>query len=71
MDPKRTKFTYYEGASRLSETAAPNTKNRSHRISAVIDMPEKGGDGVIVAEGGMSAGFALYVKDGKLAYHYN
>jgi arylsulfatase len=70
-DPNRTKFTYYPGTSRLAETAAPNTKNRSHRIGAVIDMPTKGGEGVIVAEGGGSAGFSLYVQDGKLAYHYN
>ena len=34
-------------------------------------MPEKGGEGVIVAEGGSSAGFALYVQDGKLVYHFN
>jgi arylsulfatase A-like enzyme len=70
-DPSRTKFTYFAGTSRLSETAAPNTKNCSHRISAVIEMPEKGGEGVIVAEGGISAGFSLYVQDGKLVYHYN
>src|SRR5262245_30964879 len=70
-DPNRTKFTYYTGALRLPETASPNTKNRSHRITAVIEMPEKGGEGVIVAAGGGSAGYALYVKDGKLAYHYN
>ena len=70
-DPNRTKFTYYAGASRLPETAAPNTKNRSHRITAEIEMPVKGGEGVIVAEGGKSAGFSLYVQNGKLNYHYN
>ena len=70
-DPNRTKFTYFAGASRLAETAAPNTKNRSHRISAVIDMPDSGGEGVIVAEGGKSAGFALYIQNGNLVYHYN
>jgi arylsulfatase len=70
-DPDRTKFTYYAGATRLAEAASPNTKNRSHRISAVIEMPEKGGEGVIVASGGSSSGYSLYVKDGKLAYHYN
>jgi arylsulfatase len=34
-------------------------------------MPEKGGEGEIVASGGSSSGYSLYVKDGKLAYHYN
>jgi len=70
-DPNWTKFTYYVGASRLPETASPNTKNRSHRITAVIAMPEKGGEGVIVSAGGQSAGYVLYVQDGKLVYHYN
>jgi hypothetical protein len=37
----------------------------------VIEMPDKGGEGVIVSAGGASAGYALYVKDGKLVYHYN
>jgi arylsulfatase A-like enzyme len=69
-DPNRTHFTYYSGATRLAETAAPNTKNVSHRITAHIDMAE-GGEGVILAEGGISAGFALYVQNGKLVYHYN
>jgi arylsulfatase len=70
-DPKRTTFTYYPGAFRLPETASPNTKNRSHRITAVINMPEKGGDGVILAAGGSSAGYALYVQNGRFVYHYN
>ena len=70
-DPKRTRFTYYPGAVRLAETAAPNTKNKSHSIEADIIMPDEGGEGVIVAEGGSSAGFSLYVQDGKLVYHFN
>lgn len=64
-DPNRTQFTYYAGVSRLAETAAANSENRSHRITAVIEMPATSGEGVIVAEGGASAGFSLYVQ------HYN
>ena len=70
-DPKRTKFTYYSGAVRLAETAAANTKNRSHTIEVDITMPEKGGEGVLVAIGGSSGGYALYVQDGRLVYHFN
>ena len=70
-DPNRKHFTYYAGAVRLAETAAPNTKNKSHTIAAEIVMPISGGEGVIVAEGGSSAGFALYVQGGKLVYEYN
>jgi len=70
-DPARKHFTYYAGALRLAENAAPNTKNKSHTITAEINIPETGGDGVIVAEGGLGAGFALYVLKGKLVYEYN
>jgi hypothetical protein len=70
-DPERTKFTYYPGAVRLAETAAPNTKNRSHTIEADITMPEQGGEGVLVAMGASSGGYSLYVQDGKPVYHFN
>jgi arylsulfatase A-like enzyme len=69
-DPNRTDFIYYAGVTRLAETTAPNTKNKSHSITADIVIPEKGGEGTIVACGGGSAGYALYVQDGKLVYHY-
>lgn len=67
-DPNRRKFTYFPGAIRLPETAAPNTKNRSHTITAHID---ERGDGVLVAAGGTSAGYVMYVQDGRLHYEYN
>jgi arylsulfatase A-like enzyme len=70
-DPKRTHFTYYAGAVRLAETAAPNTKNKSYSITAQLDMPAKGGAGVIVAEGGSSAGFTFYIKNGILVHEFN
>ena len=70
-DPKRTHFTYFAGTTRLAETAAPNMKNKSHSITAEINIPDKGGDGVLVAEGGSGGGFAFYIKNGKLVYEYN
>lgn len=70
-DPKRTQFTYYAGATRLAETASPNTKNKSHTITGEIVMPAKGGEGVILAMGGASAGFTFYIHSGKLVYDYN
>ena len=34
-------------------------------------MPDKGGEGVSEAAGGGSAGYCLYVQNGKLVYQYN
>jgi arylsulfatase len=67
----RTAFTYYPGAIRIPEPSAANTKNTSHTITATIDVPQSGADGVLVAEGGAAGGFTLYVKEGRPAYEYN
>jgi arylsulfatase A-like enzyme len=67
----RTSFTYYPGATRIPESSAVNTKNKSHTITATIEMPKEGGDGVIVAAGGIVGGYTLYVKDRKPVYEYN
>jgi arylsulfatase len=66
----RTHFVYYPGAE-IPEPSAVDTKNKSHSITATIDVPKGGGDGVIIAEGGTTAGFSLYVKGGKPVYEYN
>jgi arylsulfatase A-like enzyme len=68
---ERTEFTYYAGTSRVAESCAPNIKNRSHAITAHVEVPASGGDGVLVAEGGVVGGYALYVKDRKPVYEYN
>jgi arylsulfatase A-like enzyme len=67
----RVDFTYFAGAARIPESSSPNVKNRSHRVTAYVDVPQTGGDGVLVAAGGIVAGYALYVKDGKPNYEYN
>jgi hypothetical protein len=56
---------------RLSENSVVVTKNKSHSITAQVDVPKGGANGVIVAQGGAFGGFALYAKDGKPAYCYN
>jgi len=66
----RTHFVYYPGAD-IPEPSAADTKNKSHSITATIEVPKAGADGVIVAEGGTSAGFTVYVKGGKPVYEYN
>jgi arylsulfatase len=67
----RTKFTYLSGTRGLPESTAANIKNTSHTIVVSVDVPKTGGDGVLVAQGGFSGGYALYVKDGKPTYEYN
>lgn len=67
----RHKFTYYPGMIRLPEGAAPDLKNRSFQIRAQVDIPEGGGNGVLVTQGGRFGGYALYVKEGRVTYVHN
>ncbi|MEJ1240533.1 arylsulfatase [Chryseolinea sp. T2] len=67
----RTKFSFYEGATRIPETAAPNTKNRSWSMEAIVTTDKKHKDGVINAMGGISAGYVLYVRNGIPTFVYN
>jgi arylsulfatase A-like enzyme len=67
----RTSLTVYEGMTGMSENVFINTKNRSHTITAEVDIPKGGANGVILAQAGRFGGWSLYLKDGKPTYTYN
>jgi arylsulfatase len=69
--PRRKRFTYYPGAGTIEGAAAVNVRNRSHTITAEVEIPASGAEGVLIADGGRFGGFSLYVKDGRLSYAYN
>jgi arylsulfatase len=48
-----------------------NTKNRSHTITAEVQIPAGGATGVILAQAGRFGGWSLYLNDGKPTYTYN
>jgi hypothetical protein len=56
---------------RISENAVINTKNKSHAVTAEIEVPAADANGVIVAQGGSMGGWSLYAYKGKLKYYYN
>jgi arylsulfatase A-like enzyme len=61
----------YGGMGRLSENSVLNLKNKSHSVTAEITVPDGGGRGVIIAQGGAFAGWSLYLHDGKPTYCHN
>jgi arylsulfatase A-like enzyme len=61
----------FGGMGRLGENAVLNTKNKSHSITAEVELAAEDAEGVIVAQGGAYAGWSLYTKDGKPKYCYN
>jgi arylsulfatase len=61
----------FEGMKGLGENCVLPLKNKSHSVTAEIEVPEGGAEGVIVAQGANIGGWSLYAKDGKLKYCYN
>ncbi|HEX4770530.1 MAG TPA: arylsulfatase [Bryobacteraceae bacterium] len=66
----RTEFTYYPGMIRIPEANAPDIKNKSFQITADVEVPQGGADGVIVTQGGRFGGWALLVLDHKPMFAY-
>ena len=67
----RTSVTLYPGMIGMTENATLDIKNRSHTITADIEVSQGGGEGVIIAQGGRFGGWTLYMNGGKLKYCYN
>jgi arylsulfatase A-like enzyme len=61
----------FGGMARLSENCVVNIKNKSHAVTAEIEVPQSGAEGVIIAQGANIGGWSLYAKAGKLKYCYN
>jgi arylsulfatase len=67
----RDTFTFFEGMTRIPEGAAPDIKNKSFAVRAELDIPEAGASGMIVTQGGLFSGWALYLDHGRPVFHYN
>jgi arylsulfatase A-like enzyme len=68
---KGTSQILFNGMGRLSENCVINIKNKSHSVTAEIEVPKAGAEGVIIAQGANIGGWSLYAKGGKLKYCYN
>jgi hypothetical protein len=67
----RSTFTYSGEMSGLADSEAPNILNRSYSITAEVEVPQGGGDGMIVTQGGRFGGYGLYLLKGKPVFTYN
>lgn len=61
----------FGGMGRLTEASVVNIKNKSHSVTAEVEIADSGAEGVIIAQGGITGGWSLYAKDGKPKYCYN
>jgi arylsulfatase A-like enzyme len=61
----------FSGMGRLSENSVLVMKNKSFSITAEVEVPPKGAQGVIIHQGGAFGGMSLYAKNGKAKFAYN
>jgi arylsulfatase A-like enzyme len=67
----RTEFTYMSEVSGLPDGSAPNTLTKSYSISAEVEVPAGGGQGMLNTLGGRFGGYGLYLLKGKPVFTYN
>src|SRR5215469_5857247 len=70
-EPPRERFMYYPGTAPVPEGVAVNTRGRSYKIIADVEITDANCSGVIFAHGSRFGGHALFIKDKKLYYVYN
>ena len=67
----RTMTTYYPGMMTTPVSSAPNFRNRSYTLSADVDIPASGAEGVLLSVGGRFSGFSFFVQNKRLQFVYN
>ncbi|HEY7762568.1 MAG TPA: arylsulfatase, partial [Actinomycetota bacterium] len=62
---------FFPGMGRLSENSVVSIKNRSFAVTADVEIPQGGAEGVIIAQGGRFGGWSFFLKGGRAAFVYN
>jgi arylsulfatase A-like enzyme len=68
---ERTAYTFWPDTQVLPAAVAPRVLNRPHSITADVDIPAGGADGVLLCQGANNSGFTLYLQGGRLHYAHN
>jgi arylsulfatase len=64
-------FTYRAGVDRLTAAVTPELIDKTYSIIADVDIPARGSNGVIIAQGGRYGGFTLFVENNHVVYEIN
>jgi arylsulfatase len=67
----RTSYTFRPGTQTVPAAVGPKIPNRPHAITADVDIPEGGAEGVLLSQGTGVGGWSFYVADGRLHYAHN
>jgi arylsulfatase len=70
-EPSRERYLYFPGTAPVPEGVAVNTRGRSYKILADVEITDPNCSGVIFAHGSRFGGHTLFIKNKKLYYVYN
>lgn len=69
--PPRDHYVYRADTQSIPYFAGPRVLNRPHSITAKVEIPEGGAEGVLLCQGTAAGGYSLYIKDEKLHWMHN
>ena len=67
----RTSYTYRPGTQTVPAAVGPRILNRPHAITADVDIPAGGAEGVLLSQGTGVGGWSFYLAGGRLQYVHN
>jgi arylsulfatase len=67
----RSEYVYVPPLAHIPADASPPLGGRAWTITAAVDVPVGGAEGVLYARGGHNVGHSFFVKDGALQFDYN
>ena len=67
----RSRYTFWRGLAHIPSDLAPDLRSRSYTISAYIDVPADGCEGVLISHGDLTSGYSLFIRDGYLEHDLN
>jgi arylsulfatase A-like enzyme len=71
LNRPRTIVTYHPGMPAVPRANVLNFRNRSYSITADVEIPSEGAEGVLLSLGGRFGGFSFFIQKNRLSYAYN
>ena len=68
---RRDHITFYPGGAPLAFAAAPRLVNRRYSVTARVEVPGAGAEGILLTQGSRHAGFAFFMDGGHLRFVHN
>lgn len=72
MSSPRDRYVYFPGTGEIEGSNAVDVRSRSYTITAEVDIPKAGAEGVLIAHGSSFGGYSFFVnKDRRLQFSHN